>query len=118
MPEVLRYLSLITINYNKGGSAMQINQILKDNVKTLNKTKTNNVKTLNVNGNDVKRIAHYLADKLDDQRSVNFFYTCAWRIPEYQLMNFLESAQKPTVRNPRAVFTWQCNQFLSASGLR
>ena len=78
----------------------------------VNKTKTNNVKTLNVNGNDVKRIAHYLAEKLDDYRSVNFFYTCAWRISEQQLMIFLENAQKPNVRNPRAVFTWQCNQIM------
>jgi hypothetical protein len=91
---------------------MQVSQILKDNVKTFNKPKTNNVKTLNVNGNDVKRIAHYLAEKLDDYRSVNFFCSVAWQIPESQLMIFLENTQKPNVRNPRAVFTWQCNQQL------
>ena len=105
-------MSQITINYSKGGTAMQVSQILKDNVKTLNNNKTNNVKTLNVTGNDVKRIAHYLAEKLDDYRSVNFFYTCAWKIPEQQLMIFLENAQKPNVRDPKRVFAWQCNNLL------
>lgn len=96
---------------------MQVKQILESsNVKrfNVNKTKTNNVN--NVTGNDVKRIAHYLAEKLDDYRSVNFFYQCAWQIPERQLMIFLENAQKPNVRNPRAVFTWQCRQAMSSGG--
>ena len=105
-------MSQINTNYSKGGLAMQVSQILKDNVKTFNKTKTNNVKTLNVNGNDVKRIAHYLAEKLDDYRSVNYFCSVAWRISEHQLMIFLENAQKPNVRDPRRVFAWQCNNLL------
>lgn len=88
-----------------------ISETLKNNVITLGNNKGNNVKTLNVNGHEVKRIAHYLVEKLDDQRSVDFFYKCAWRIPEHTLMLHLESAQRG--RNPRRLFTWLCTQELN-----
>ena len=37
-----------------------VNQIIKDNVITLNKNTNSNVITLNVTGNDVHRIAGYI----------------------------------------------------------
>jgi hypothetical protein len=103
------FLSLINIKYSKGGSVMQVNQILKER-SNVSKTKTNNVKRSNVNGNEVHRIAQTLADRFNDQGSFNYFCSIAWQLPEYIINNNFEAAQKG--REPVRLFTWLCNKAI------
>lgn len=109
-------MSQITINYSKGGTAMQVKQILESSNVNVNNTKTNNVKRSNVNGNEVHRIAEKLCMIFNDFSSHDFFCKVAWQLPEYMIMNNVEAAQKG--RQPVRLFTWLCNQSISKSGLR
>lgn len=82
-----------------------VKQILNTNV-NVNQTKGNNVKRSNVTGTEVQKIARYIAEKLQDYNSVDFFCKMAWQIPEYKLMSILEMSMKG--HSPKKLFTYLC----------
>jgi len=89
----------------------ELKTILSSNVNNVNKITNSNVITFKTTGIEVHRIASYIADKLQDHNSINFFCKVAWQIPEHKLILMLEQAM--TGRSPARLFTWLCTQELS-----
>lgn len=71
----------------------------------------NNVTSKNVSYtidcNQVRVNATLIADKLNDHKSINFYYKVCWKLPEHIIWYNLEQAL--TGRNPKAYFTFLCN---------
>lgn len=67
----------------------------------------NNNKKINSNNlTEVRARANTLADKLNDHKSINFYYKICWYLPENVIWRNLEQAQGGN--NPRAYFTFLC----------
>lgn len=87
-----------------------LNQVIEDKRYNVNNNKTNNVNNVKraygYNIADVRKRATLIADKLNDQKSINFYYKVCWQLPENIIWNNLEQAQGG--KNPRAYFTFLC----------